>query len=154
MEQQIVVFDLAGETYGADIHAVREIVRMQEITSIPQAPPAIEGVINLRGQVNPIMDLRKRFGLTASEETKDSRIVVVDIGEQEVGLIVDAVAEVNRIPAEAIEAPSSVVTSPGTDYISGIAKFEGSMIILLDLDKVLSATELSLMNESIASSNS
>jgi purine-binding chemotaxis protein CheW len=141
-EQQIVVFDLAGETFGADIHAVREIVRMQEITSIPQAPPAIEGVINLRGQVNPIMDLRKRFGLTAGEETKDSRIVVVDIGEQEVGLIVDAVAEVNRIPADAIEPPSSVVTTAGSAYISGIAKFENRMIILLDLAKVLSKGDL------------
>jgi purine-binding chemotaxis protein CheW len=101
-EQQIVVFDLAGEKYGADINAVREIVRMQSITSIPQAPHAIEGVINLRGKVNPVMDLRKRFGLPVSEETKDSRIVVVDIGEQDIGLIVDAVAEVNRIPSDLI----------------------------------------------------
>jgi purine-binding chemotaxis protein CheW len=148
-EQQIVVFDLAGETYGADIHAVREIVRMQQITSIPQAPPAIEGVINLRGKVNPVMDLRKRFDLVAGEETKDSRIVVVDIGAQDVGLIVDAVAEVNRIPADAIEPPSSVVTSPETDYIWGIAKFEDQMIILLDLNKVLSGTDLQSVNDQI-----
>jgi purine-binding chemotaxis protein CheW len=143
-EQQIVIFDLAGETYGADIQAVQAIVRMQQITSIPQAPPAIEGVINLRGKVNPVMDLRKRFGLTVTEETKDSRIVIVDIGDQDVGLIVDAVAEVTRIPVDSIEPPSDVVSSTDTDYISGIAKFENRMIILLDLDKVLAGTRVEL----------
>lgn len=152
-EQQIVVFDLAGETYGADINAVREIVRMQSITSIPQAPHAIEGVINLRGKVNPVMDLRKRFGLPVSEESKDSRIVVVDIGEQDIGLIVDAVAEVNRIPSDLIEVPSSVVMSSETDYISGIAKFGDQMIILLDLNKVITTTDLTAVNEEIASGN-
>lgn len=141
-ELQIVIFDLAGETYGADIQAVQAIVRMQQITSIPQAPPAVEGVINLRGKVDPVMDLRKRFGLTVTEETKDSRIVIVDIGDQDVGLIVDAVAEVTRIPLDSIEAPSDVVSTVETDYISGIAKFEDRMIILLDLDKVLSGTKL------------
>jgi purine-binding chemotaxis protein CheW len=152
-EQQIVVFDLAGEKYGADINAVREIVRMQSITSIPQAPHAIEGVINLRGKVNPVMDLRKRFGLPVSEETKDSRIVVVDIGEQDIGLIVDAVAEVNRIPSDLIEVPSSVVMSSESDYISGIAKFGDQMIILLDLNKVITTTDLAAVNEEIASGN-
>jgi purine-binding chemotaxis protein CheW len=141
-ELQIVIFDLAGETYGADIQAVQAIVRMQPITSIPQAPPAVQGVINLRGKVNPVMDLRKRFGLEVTEETKDSRIVIVDIGDQDVGLIVDAVAEVTRIPLDSIEPPSEVVSTAETDYISGIAKFEDRMIILLDLDKVLSGTKL------------
>ena len=141
-EQQIVIFDLAGETYGADIQAVQAIVRMQQITRIPQGPPAIEGVINLRGKVNPVMDLRKRFGLTATEENKDSRIVIVNIGNQDVGLIVDAVAEVTRIPTDCIELPSDVVSTIETDYISGIAKFEDRMIILLDLEKVLAGTKI------------
>jgi purine-binding chemotaxis protein CheW len=132
---------------------VREIVRMQPITSIPQAPHAIEGVINLRGKVNPIMDLRKRFGLAVAEETKDSRIVVVDIGAQDIGLIVDAVAEVNRIPADAIEVPSSVVMSSESDYISGIAKFGDQMIILLDLNKVIASTDLAAVNAEIATGN-
>jgi len=141
-ELQIVIFDLAGETYGADIQAVQAIVRMQQITRIPQAPPAVEGVINLRGKVNPVMDLRKRFGLNATEETKDSRIVIVNIGDQDVGLIVDAVAEVTRIPLDSIEPPSDVVSTVETDYISGIAKFEDRMIILLDLDKVMAGTQV------------
>ncbi len=141
-ELQIVIFDLAGETYGADIQAVQAIVRMQQITRIPQAPPAVEGVINLRGKVDPVMDLRKRFGLNATEETKDSRIVIVNIGDQDVGLIVDAVAEVTRIPLDSIEPPSDVVSTVETDYISGIAKFEDRMIILLDLDKVMAGTKL------------
>jgi purine-binding chemotaxis protein CheW len=139
-EQQIVVFDLSGETFGADIHSVREIVRMQAITRIPQAPASIEGVINLRGKVNPVMDLRKRFGLDAGEETAESRIVVVDIGDKDVGLIVNAVTEVTRIPADAIEPATSIVSSVESEYISGIAKFEDRMIILLDLNKVLEGT--------------
>jgi purine-binding chemotaxis protein CheW len=101
----------------------------------------VEGVINLRGKVDPVMDLRKRFGLNATEETKDSRIVIVNIGDQDVGLIVDAVAEVTRIPLDAIEPPSDVVSTVETDYISGIAKFEDRMIILLDLDKVLAGNQ-------------
>ena len=140
-EQQLVVFDLASEGYGVDIGAVREIIRMQEITRVPKTPEFVEGVINLRGKVIPVIDLRKRFGLHVAEQNKDNRIVVVDIGKQDIGVIVDAVTEVLRISADSVEPPTSVITSADSDYLLGIAKLESRLIILLDLESVLSKEE-------------
>ena len=140
-EQQLVVFDLALEAYGVDIGAVREIIRMQDITEVPRTPEFVEGIINLRGKVIPVVDLRKRFGLPVSERTKDNRIVVVDIGGQDIGVIVDAVAEVLRVAADAVEPPSVVITSAESVYLLGIAKLEDRLIILLDLERVLSVQE-------------
>ena len=95
-EEQLVVFDLATEAYGVDIGAVREIIRMQDITKVPRCPEFVEGIINLRGSVIPVVDLRKRFSLTVSEQSKDNRIVVVDIVGRDIGVIVEAVTEVRR----------------------------------------------------------
>ena len=99
-ERQLVVFSLAGEAYGVDIEAVREIIRMEEITQVPNAPEFVEGVINLRGMVCPVLDLRKRLGVDVSETTNESRIVVVEIDGEQVGLIVDEVTQVLRIGSE------------------------------------------------------
>ncbi len=140
-ERQLVIFDLAAESYGVDINAVQGIIRMQTITRVPRTPEFVEGVINLRGEVIPVVDLRKRFGLTATEETKDSRIVVVYIGGQQVGMVVDAVTEVLRIAADSIEPPSSVITSADSAYLMGIAKLEDRLITLLDLEQALSEAE-------------
>ncbi len=140
-ERQLVVFDLAGEVYGVDINSVREIIRMQAVTHVPNAPDFVEGVINLRGRVIPILDLRKRFGLRVSEETRDSRVVVVDIAGQNIGIIVDAVIEVLRLAADAIEPASSLITTEDSYYLEGIAKLDGKLLILLDLDRVLSTDE-------------
>ncbi|MDY6912354.1 MAG: chemotaxis protein CheW [Chloroflexota bacterium] len=138
-EQQLVVFDLAGESYGVDIGKVSEIIRMQKITRVIRTPEHVEGMINLRGKVIPVIDLRKLFGLAASEQNNENRTVVVDIEGQNIGIIVDAVTEVLRIASESVEPPSSVITTAGSpDYLLGIAKLESKMIILLDLDKVLS----------------
>jgi purine-binding chemotaxis protein CheW len=144
-ERQLVIFDLAGEAYGVDINAVQGIIRMQTITKVPRTPDFVEGVINLRGEVIPVVDLRKRFGLTATDETKDSRIVVVYIGEQQVGMVVDAVTEVLRIAADSIEPPSSVITSADSAYLLGIAKLEDRLITLLDLEQALSEAEKSML---------
>lgn len=150
-EKQLVVFDLASEGYGVDIGAVREIIRMQEITRVPRTPEFVEGVINLRGKVIPVIDLRKRFGLQVADQSKDNRIVVVDIGKQDIGVIVDAVTEVLRISADSVEPPTSVITSADSDYLLGIAKLESRLIILLDLESVLSEEEKeTLSSESLA----
>lgn len=150
-EKQLVVFDLASEGYGVDIGAVREIIRMQEITRVPRSPEFVEGVINLRGKVIPVIDLRKRFGLQVADQSKDNRIVVVDIGKQDIGVIVDAVTEVLRISADSVEPPTSVITSADSDYLLGIAKLESRLIILLDLESVLSEEEKeTLSSESLA----
>ena len=140
-EQQIVVFDLAGEAYGVDINAVLEIIRMEEITAVPETANFVEGVINIRGKVIPVVDLRKRFGLEHGEASKDNRIVVIDIASQSIGMVVDAVNEVMRIPEDAIEPPSLVITNQDSDYLIGIVKLEGRMIILLDLERVLSGAD-------------
>jgi len=137
-EEQLVIFQLASEVYGVDIGRVQEIIRTQHITRVPRAPEFVEGVINLRGKVIPVVDLRKRFGLEGGEHGKASRIVVVEAGEHTIGIVVDAVSEVLRIPTAAVEPPSPVVTTVDSDYLRGIAKLEDRLIILLDLDAVLS----------------
>ena len=136
--QQLVIFSLAEESYGVDIGTVSEIIRLQEITRVPRTPTFVEGVINLRGKVIPVVNLRTIFYLPAAEQTRESRIVVVDLGGQQTGIMVDAVTEVLRIAAESVEPPSSVITGADSDYLLGIAKVEGKMITLLDLEKVLS----------------
>ena len=136
--EQLVVFSLAGESYGVDIGKVSGIERMQEITKVPRTNDSVEGVINLRGRVIPVVDLRKVFYLPVSDETKDTRIVVVDIAGQPIGCLVDAVTEVLRIPADSVEPPSSMISSADSGYLLGIAKLENRMIILLDLDKAFS----------------
>jgi purine-binding chemotaxis protein CheW len=138
-EIQLVVFDLASEHYGFDIADVREIMRMQNITKVPGAMSYVEGVINLRGKVLPVLDLRKRLGLTVSEQTEESRIVIIDVAEGEVGVIVDAVTEVLRVRNSAIDTPSSMVMQGNADYLRGIAKLADRLIILLDLSKLLSS---------------
>lgn len=140
-ERQLVVFTLAEEYYGVDIGTVREIIRMQSITKVPKTPKFVEGVINLRGKVIPVIDLRKRFDLVVSEEDKDNRIVVLDIGGQDIGAIVDAVTEVLRIPVDCVESASSIITSVESEYLLGIAKLSSRLIILLDVEEVLSHRE-------------
>ena len=145
-EMQVVVFDLASEFYGVDIGDVREIIRMQTVTRVPGAPPYVEGIINLRGQVIPVVDLRKRLELVIGEQTNESRIVWVTISGQDVGVIVDAVTEVLRIPLSSIEPPSSMVSSVDSDYLRGIAKLDSRLIILLDLGKVLAMMDGQLIS--------
>ncbi len=138
-ERQLVVFDLAGEVYGVEIESVREIIRMQEVTYVPDAPDFVEGVINLRGRVVTVVDLRKRFGLTVTDVTAESRVVVVDIGGEDIGVIVDAVTEVLRIAEDSVEPTSSLVTTEDSYYLQGVAKVSDRLLILLDIEKALSA---------------
>jgi purine-binding chemotaxis protein CheW len=149
-EEQLVVFDLAAEGYGVDIGAVREIIRMQDITKVPGAPPFVEGIINLRGSVIPVVDLRKRFALEVSERNRDNRILVVDIGGQDIGVVVDAVTEVLRIAGDSVEPPSAVITTADSVYLLGIVKLEGRLVILLDLEKVLTESEKNALTETAA----
>ena len=141
MENQLVIFKLDNEHYGVDIAAVESIIKIQDITSVPRAPEFMEGVTNLRGTVLPVIDLRRRFGLAAEESTRDTRIVVIEMNGGVVGMIVDAVTEVLRIPQEAIEPPSPLVTTIDSAFITGIAKVDGRLVILLDLSKMFSVQE-------------
>jgi purine-binding chemotaxis protein CheW len=136
-ELQLVAFRLGNETYAVDIQQVQEIIRMQRITAVPGAPFFVEGVINLRGRIIPVIDLRKRLGLPPGEETDEVRIVVVEVPPHKVGMIVDAVEEVLRLSTENIEAPSSLVASVDEQYLKGVGKTEDRLVVLLDLKEVL-----------------
>lgn len=136
-ERQLVVFELASEIYGIDIKTVREIIRMQKITYVPDAPPYVEGMINLRGRVIPVVDLRRRFGLMVADASPEMRILVVDIAGEDIGVIVDAVTEVKRIAGTSVQRDALLATTDQANYLEGIAKLGDQLLILLDLERAL-----------------
>ncbi len=146
-ELQVVGFRIGRETFGLPISMVREIVRVPEITSVPNAPDYIEGVINLRGRIIPVVDLRKRFGKKSFEPDKKNRIVVVELESRAIGLIVNSASEVLRIPPSEIEEPHNVFKEGELNYITGVGKLNGRLVILLDLSKILQRGELSRLDE-------
>jgi len=133
---QVVSFEIGAEEYAVDILEVQEINRMVEITRVPTAPSYVEGVINLRGKVIPIIDLRLRFGLPATDRTTESRIVVVDVNRNVIGLIVDSVSEVLRIPNSLIEPPPNG-KGGGAEFHKGVGRMDNRLLILLDLKRLL-----------------
>ena len=141
MEQQLVIFELANESYGINIAVVESIIKMQAITQLPQTPAYVKGVINLRGSVLPVIDLRSRFALEAREHTRQTRIIIVTMGNIKVGVIVDGVSEVLRVSDDLIEPLPPMVSSVNSVFLKGIVRFEDRLIILLELDKVLDINE-------------
>ena len=144
-EEQLVVFRLGDEAYGVDIGQVQGIERMQVVTRVPHTPAFVDGVINLRGQVTPVLTLRTRLGLESTEHTRETRIVVVRMGNRGVGLVVDAVEGVMRISSDQVEPPSELVSSTDSEYLRGIAKVSDDLLILLDLEKVLTWREVAAL---------
>jgi purine-binding chemotaxis protein CheW len=141
MENQIVVFELGAEHFGVSIASVESIIKLQSITKMPQAPSFVEGVTNLRGKVLPVLDLRARFGLAKQEPTKSSRIIVISVDKNEIGMVVDGVSEVLTIQNDAVEPAPAITTTLDSTFITGIAKIGQRLVILLDLGKVLSLDE-------------
>lgn len=140
-ELQVVTFHLGKEEFAVPILQIQEINRLVEITKVPKSPEFVEGVINLRGKVIPIIDLRKRFGLSLAELSRYSRVVVVNMDGRMVGLIVDSVSEVLRLSQGSVEPPPPVVAGIDSEYIRGLGKLEGRLLILLDLSKILTRDE-------------
>jgi purine-binding chemotaxis protein CheW len=140
-EEQLVAFRLAGETYGIPIMLVHEIIRPCEITRIPRSPEYVRGVVNLRGKIVPVIDLRRRLALPTAEETGSTRIVVVEIEQGIVGMIVDGVSQVIRLPAAQIEPPSDLVADVETELVLGVGKLGDDLVILLDIPKTLHMDE-------------
>ncbi len=138
---QLVTFHVGDEEFGVNILDVREINRMMEVTRVPHAPPFVEGVINLRGQVIPVVDLRKRFGLEPQQRDRNTRIVVVELGEKVVGFTVDSVSEVLRVPGSLVEPPPPIVGTVEREYLKGVVKLEDRLLILLDLYRLLGRDE-------------
>ena len=130
-------FHVGEEEFAIDILGVQEIIRMVELTPVPNAPHFVEGVINLRGKVIPIIDLRSRFGLPSAERTKDTRIIVVEISNTVLGFIVDSVEEVLRLPESLIENPPNTGRGGSSDFHRGIGRVGGRLLILLDLGQIL-----------------
>jgi len=144
---QVVGFRIGRETFGLPISMVREIVRVPEITAVPNAPDYIEGVINLRGHIIPVVDLRKRFGEPIGDPNKKNRVVVVEMEGRSIGLIVNSASEVLKIPPSEIEAPHNVFQEGELNYITGVGKLKGRLVILLDLSRVLQRGELRAAEE-------
>lgn len=144
MARKLVVFDLAGELYGLDIFDVREIVKDTPVTRIPQTPEFVEGVVNLRGKIIPVIDLRKRFGFAKGEKTKDARIIIVDIAGQEAGLVVDSVKEVAAVEEDTIEPAPDVITVNAA-FVEGLAKKDDKLIIIIKLGLLLKVEEKELL---------
>ena len=144
---QLVTFSIGDEEFGVDILKVQEIIRTMEITKVPRAPAFVEGVINLRGKVIPIIDLRKRFGLQTRGHDKNTRIIVIEINNMIVGFVVDSFPEVLRIPASTVEPPPPKVAGLESEYISGVGKLEDRLLILLDLNRLLSREERSVLSQ-------
>jgi purine-binding chemotaxis protein CheW len=138
---QLVSFKIGDEEFGVDILKVQEINRMVEVTRVPNAPEYVDGVINLRGKVIPIVDLRRRLGMPRKEHSKDTRIVVVELNGKITGFVVDAVSEVLRIPRSVTEPPPSIVAGIEAEYITAVGKLEDRLLILLDLERIFSAQE-------------
>jgi purine-binding chemotaxis protein CheW len=138
---QLVTFSIGDEEFGVNILQVQEIIRTMEITHVPRAPEFVEGVINLRGKVIPIVDMRRRFGLRSKEHDKYTRIIVIEIDMIIVGFVVDSVSEVLRIPASSVQPPPPVVAGMDSDYIDGVGKLDDRLLILLDLDSLLDNEE-------------
>ena len=136
-EVQLVVFKLLREEYGISILQVQEIKRMADITRVPHTPDYIKGVINLRGSVLPVIDLKKRLNLPYQEYTDDTRIIIVKIDDISVGMIVDEVSEVMAISQENIEPPLNVVGSIAANYLSGVGKLENRLLILLNMEAII-----------------
>lgn len=143
---QLVTFHIGDEEFGVEILKVQEIIRMMGITRVPKAPAFVEGVINLRGKVIPIIDLRKRFGMATQDHDKHTRIIVIEISNVIVGFVVDSVSEVLRIPSSTVEPPPAIISGIESEYISGVGKLSDRLLILLDLDRLLSKGEQNLLS--------
>ncbi len=143
---QLISFNLSEETYGIEITKIREIIRMGQITQVPETPHYIKGLINLRSTVIPVIDLRARFGLAEGELTDDSRIMVLNVGTRTIGIVVDAVSEVLRVTGDQISEAPPTIASLGNEYMTGLVRLEEQLLILLDVDQLFGSEELGEMD--------
>jgi len=139
--RQFISFSVGDEEYGLELLRVKEVIRVREITWLPRAPAFVKGIINLRGDVIPIVDLREKFGLEAVGETAQTRVIVVEMGGQLVGMVVDSASQVVRIPAAQIDPPPPVLGGFSQEFITGVGKLEDKLVVLLNVDSLLTSEE-------------
>jgi purine-binding chemotaxis protein CheW len=140
--KQLISFTVGAEEYGLELLRVKEVIRMRQITWLPKAPPCVKGIINLRGDVIPIVDLRERFGLAAQEQTAITRVIVVEVEGRMVGMVVDSASQVVRIPADQFDPPPTVMGQVSRDFVTAVGKMGEKLIIMIDVDRVLSTEEM------------
>ena len=148
---QLVSFTVGKEKYGVHIGQVQEIIRMPEITHIPQTEDYIKGIINLRGNIIPIIDMRTRFNMDAKDYSELTRVIVLGILDKLVGIVVDSVSKVIELPENDIEDAPDIINGLSKEYIEGVGKMDDDMIIILDADKVLTAEEIKILSEAAES---
>ena len=141
--RQLISFTVGAEEYGLELLRVKEVIRMRQITWLPKAPSCVKGIINLRGDVVPIIDLRDRFGLQASEHTAMTRVIVVEVEGRLVGVVVDSASQVVRVPADQFDPPPPMLGKTAQGFITGVGKLQEKLIITIDVDKILSSDEMS-----------
>ncbi len=141
---QLVSFKIGSEEFGIDILRVQEINRMLKVTKVPNSPEYVDGVVNLRGRIIPVVDLRSRMLMPRKEYDKSTRIIVVELNSNTIGFVVDEVNEVLRIPKSITEEPPSMVSGINTDFITAVGKLEDRILILLDLEKLVDVSEVNL----------
>ena len=145
--RQFISFSVGDEDYGLELLRVKEVIRVRQITWLPKAPSFVKGIINLRGDVIPLIDLRERFGLEYVDQTTQTRVVVVEVEGRLMGMIVDSASQVVRIPADQIDPPPPVLGGLAREFITGVGKFEDKLVILLDVDAILTAGEKAALSE-------
>ncbi len=138
---QLVTFRVGGEEFGLDVFSVHEIIRYGGVTPVPRAPEFVEGILDVRGAVVPVVDLRRRFEAAGRAYDDDTRIVLVEYGGERLGLVVDSVREVLRAPETAISAPPAYIRGLAAEFVRGIVRLPDRLVILLDLDRILSSQE-------------
>ncbi|ODS31258.1 MAG: purine binding chemotaxis protein [Candidatus Scalindua rubra] len=146
-DEKFLTFSLGNEEYGVEILKVKEIIGLMDITTVPQSPDYMKGVINLRGKVIPIIDLRLKFSMAEAERTQETCIIVVEVNNSLIGIIVDSVSEVLDIMSEEIEETPSFGHGIDTNFIKGLGKTKGKIIILLDIEKVLTSEDIEMVNQ-------
>jgi purine-binding chemotaxis protein CheW len=138
---QLISFTVGEEEFGLEILRVKEVIRIREITRLPRAPSFVQGIINLRGDVIPIIDLREKFGLEHHDYTSMTRVIVVDVDGQLIGMVVDSASQVVRIPADQIEPPPPIVGGLSAEYVKGVGKLDDRLVILVNIDRIISSEE-------------
>lgn len=149
---QLVTFRLGGEEFGLDVFTVHEILRHQPVTPVPRAPDFVEGVIDVRGTLVPVIDLRRRFELADAPVNDETRVMLVQFGGERLGLVVDAVTEVLRVPETAVSPPPQYIRGLAAEFLRGIVRLEGRLVVLIDIERILSTQERIALEESAVAS--
>jgi purine-binding chemotaxis protein CheW len=147
---QLISFRVGVDEYGLELLRVKEVVRMRQITWLPKAPSCVKGIINLRGDIIPIVDLRDRFGLKSADYTAMTRVIVAEVEGRPVGMVVDSASQVIRVPADQVDPSPLLMGEAARDFITGVAKVEGKLIIMIDSNRILSVEEMSEIAGSLA----